>query len=112
MEYQVTITETLSRIELVEASSAIEAEDFVRDRYSKCDIVLNDTHFIGTNFETNQVVPNMSTLCHEEIDNISNYATFRSKIADIVKAEDTQTDCFTLREDLPAENLPFLCEEG
>ena len=48
----------------------------------------------------------------EEIDNISNYGTFRSKIADIVKAEDTQTDCFTLREDLTVEDLPFLCEEG
>lgn len=65
MEYQVTITETLSHIELVEASSAIEAEDFVRDRYSKCDIVLNDTHFIGTDFETNQVVHNISTPCRQ-----------------------------------------------
>ena len=65
MEHQVTITETLSHIELVEASSAIEAEDFVRDRYSKCDIVLNDTHFVATDFETNQVVHNTSTLCRQ-----------------------------------------------
>lgn len=47
----------------------------------------------------------------EEIENISTYKSFRRKIADIVKAEDTQTDCFLMREDLPVEDLPFLCDE-
>ncbi len=42
-----------------------------------------------------------------EIDNIENYVGFRKKIPDIVKAEDTQTDCFACCEPLPIENLPF-----
>jgi site-specific DNA-methyltransferase (adenine-specific) len=45
----------------------------------------------------------------EEIENIRTFATFKSKIPDIVKAEDTQTDCFTCCEDV-IEELPFLGE--
>ena len=41
MEYQVTITEVLSRTERVEASSALMAEKMVRLRYAKEDIVLD-----------------------------------------------------------------------
>ena len=89
MEYQVTITETLSHIELVEASSAIEAEDFVRDRYSKCDIVLNDTHFVGTDFETNQVVSNISTQCRQPT--LNPYYTSKKKDFQLFNE-----DCFEL----------------
>ncbi len=52
MEYQVTITETLSRTECVEAVSAKIAEELIRYRYRKSDIVLDDTHFVGVNFNT------------------------------------------------------------
>lgn len=71
---------------------------------------LLDRRYLG--IEREEEFALMGKRRREEIDNISNYATFRSKIADIVKAEDTQTDCFTLREDFPAEALPFLCEKG
>jgi len=50
MEYQVTITETLSRREIVEASSAKKAEEYIRQRYSDRDIILDDTHFVGVDF--------------------------------------------------------------
>lgn len=43
-----------------------------------------------------------------EIDNIGTNAAYRRKIADIVKAEDQQTDCFALHEALPEEQLPFI----
>jgi site-specific DNA-methyltransferase (adenine-specific) len=43
-----------------------------------------------------------------EMNRIDTYGTFRSKIPDIVKAEDTQTDCFSCQESLPIEKLPFL----
>lgn len=43
-----------------------------------------------------------------EIDDINNYVTYRKKIPDIVKANDTQTDCFACQEPLPIEFLPFL----
>ena len=41
MEYQVTITETLSRIKSIEASSAFMAEEEVRRLYKKEYIVLD-----------------------------------------------------------------------
>ena len=44
----------------------------------------------------------------KEIDDIDNYVGFRKKIQDIVKAEDTQTDCFACCEPLPIEYLSFL----
>ncbi len=55
MEYQVTITETLSRREYVEASSAQKAEEQVRRKYSDCNIILDDTHFVGVDFAVKNV---------------------------------------------------------
>ena len=43
----------------------------------------------------------------EEIEDIKTFATYKRKIPDIVKAEDTQTDCFTCCEPI-IERLPFL----
>ena len=45
----------------------------------------------------------------EEIENMKTFVTFKSKIPDIVKAEDTQTNCFACHEDI-IERLPFLDE--
>ncbi len=45
----------------------------------------------------------------EEIENLKTFATYKHKIPDIVKAEDTQTDCFAICEDV-IESLPFLGE--
>ena len=42
-----------------------------------------------------------------EIDKLETYAEYRHKIADIIKAEDTQTNCFA-QEPLPIEPLPLL----
>ena len=44
----------------------------------------------------------------EEIDKLKTFAEFRRKIADIVKAEDTQTDCFSCEDVPPIEPLSFL----
>lgn len=43
----------------------------------------------------------------EEIEDGKIFAKYRRKIPDIVKAEDTQTNCFTCNDEL-AERLPFL----
>ena len=43
----------------------------------------------------------------EEIENLRTFITFKNKIPDIVKAEDTQTDCFMIQESIE-ERLPFL----
>ncbi len=45
----------------------------------------------------------------EEIEDGKTFATYKRKIPDIVKAEDTQMDCFTCDEDI-IERLPFLGE--
>ena len=45
----------------------------------------------------------------EEIENLKTFATYKKKISDIVKAEDTQTDCFACHDDV-IESLPFLGE--
>jgi len=45
-----------------------------------------------------------------EIERIETYGTYRSKIPDIVKAEDTQMDCFACQEPLPIEELPIFEE--
>ena len=45
----------------------------------------------------------------EEIENLKTFVTFKSKIPDIVKAEDTQTNCFACHDNV-IERLPFLDE--
>ena len=49
----------------------------------------------------------MSKARREEIERIENYAGYRRKIPDIMKAEDTQTDIFNCCEPEPFEELPF-----
>lgn len=66
---------------------------------------LLDRRFLGIEREEEFVA--MSKARREEIENINNYVTFRGKIADIVKAEDTQTDCFSCQEPMPYVELPF-----
>jgi len=56
MKYGVTITETLSRTEHVEASSALKAEEIVRYRYRESEIILDDSHFTGVDFEVSPKV--------------------------------------------------------
>ena len=43
----------------------------------------------------------------EEIEDYKTFVTYKRKIPDIVKAEDTQTDIFTCNEPI-IEQLPFL----
>lgn len=50
MEYQVIITETLSRIENIEASSAFEAEEKARSLYVNERIILDFSDFIDVCF--------------------------------------------------------------
>ena len=44
----------------------------------------------------------------EEIENLDNYFGFQGKIADIVKAKDSQTELFACQEALPIIPLSFL----
>ncbi len=50
MEYQVVITETLSRIEKIDASSAFEAEEKARSLYANETVVLDYSDFIDVRF--------------------------------------------------------------
>lgn len=61
--------------------------------------------FLGIEREADYVA--ISKARREEIDDIKTFAKYRHKIPDIVKAEDTQTDCFSFHEDI-MEPLPFL----
>lgn len=56
MEYQVTITETLSRTERVEASSALMAEEIVRRRYAQEDIVLDYSDFTDVKIQASDSI--------------------------------------------------------
>ena len=51
---------------------------------------------------------NISKARREEIEDVRTFATFKKKIPDIVKAEDTQTDLFVCHEADDAVRLPFL----
>lgn len=57
--------------------------------------------------EREEVFATMGKKRREEIEDINTYVSFRKKITDIVRAEDTQT-FFSLQEDGGEESLPFL----
>lgn len=61
--------------------------------------------FLG--IEREGVFAKISRARREEIENIETFATYKKKIPDIVKAEDTQKDIFTCNEPI-TERLPFL----
>ena len=67
---------------------------------------LLNRRFLGVEQEESYVV--IGRARRQEIENMRTFAEFRKKIPDIVKAEDTQTDCFVCEESLPIEPLPFL----
>lgn len=52
----------------------------------------------------------MSKARREEIERVENYAGYRRKIPDIMKAEDTQTDIFSCCEPNLFDDLPFLSD--
>ena len=63
--------------------------------------------FLGIERETEFAA--ISKARREEIEDIKTFATYKRKIPDIVKAEDTQADCFICNEPI-IERLPFLDE--
>lgn len=63
--------------------------------------------FLGIERETEFAA--ISKARREEIENLKTFATYKMKIPDIVKAEETQMDCFTCHQDV-IESLPFLGE--
>jgi site-specific DNA-methyltransferase (adenine-specific) len=69
---------------------------------------LLDRRFLG--IEREEEFAAMSKARSIEIDRIETYGTFRRKIPDIVKAEDSQADFFTCQEPLPVEELPIFEE--
>ena len=62
--------------------------------------------FLG--IEREEAFAAMSQARREEIDNGRTFAAYRRRIPDIVKAEDSQTDCFHCGEAMVVERLPFL----
>jgi len=62
--------------------------------------------FLG--IEREEAFAAMSQARREEIDNGRTFAAYRRRIPDIVKAEDSQTDCFHCGETMVVERLPFL----
>ena len=69
---------------------------------------LLDRRFLGIEREPEFAA--ISKARREEIMQLDINRLYRKKIADIVKAEDTQTDCFSCMEPIPFEDLPFLEE--
>lgn len=61
--------------------------------------------FLGIEREEEYLL--ISKARRKELEKMGTYALFRKKIPDIVKAEDTQTDCFAMKEPI-LEELPFL----
>ena len=64
--------------------------------------------FLG--IEQDEEFAKISKARREEIEDIKTFATYKRKIPDIVKAEDTQKDIFTCNERI-IERLPFLEDE-
>ena len=61
--------------------------------------------FLGIERETEFAA--ISKARRKEIESLKTFATYKRKIPDIVKAEDTQTDCFACHEDID-DGLSFL----
>ncbi len=70
---------------------------------------LLERRFLG--IEREEEFAAISKARREEIEDARTFATYRHKIPDIVKAEDTQLNCFTCQESDAIESLPFLSEE-
>lgn len=66
---------------------------------------LLDRRYLGIEREAEYAA--ISKARREELDNLDTFSTFRHKISDIVKAEDTQTDLFGVRDSFIPEELPF-----
>lgn len=65
--------------------------------------------FLG--IEQDEAFAKISKARREEIEDIRTFVTYKRKIPDIVKAEDTQTDIFMCNEPI-IERLPFLEDES
>lgn len=66
---------------------------------------LLERKFLG--IEREEKFARISQARRMEIENFTTFTTFKRKIPDIVKAEDTQTDYFMCKEDI-IDSLPFL----
>lgn len=65
--------------------------------------------FLG--IEKEEEYAKISKARREEIEDVRTFITFKKKIPDIVKAEDTQTDLFACHEAEAIECLPFLDDD-
>ena len=98
----------LSRIIL----ASTEAGAWVLDPFAGSSTTGIAANLLGRRFlgiEREEDFAAISKARREEIEDAKTYATYRRKIPDIVKAEDTQADCFVCREEIE-ERLPFLEE--
>ncbi len=69
---------------------------------------LLDRRFLGIDCEDKFMA--ISKARREELEQCEIFEKYRKKIADIMKAEETQTDVFACREPEPIEDLPFLSD--
>ena len=84
--------------------------DWILDPFSGSSTTGIAANLLGRRFlgiEQDEEFVKISKARREEIEDIKTFATYKRKIPDIVKAEDTQTDCFVCHEDI-IEKLPFL----
>ena len=65
--------------------------------------------FLG--IEQDEIFAKISQARRKEIEDIKTFTTYKRKIPDIVKAEDTQMSCIMCSEATPFDRLPFLEDE-
>jgi len=97
----------LSRIIL----ASTQAGAWVLDPFAGSSTTGIAANLLGRRFlgiEQDETFAKISKARREEIEESKTFATYRRKIPDIVKAEDSQIDCFECHEALPIECLPFL----
>ena len=70
---------------------------------------LLNRRFLG--IEREEDFASISRARREEINDIKTYTSYQRRIPDIMKAIDTQLNCFTCSETDPFDSLPFLSDE-
>ena len=108
-KYSIEVLEVLSRIVM----ASTQAGAWILDPFAGSSTTGIAANLLGRRFvgiERESEFAAISKARREEIEDSRTFATYRRKIPDIVKAENTQTDCFSCHEEL-IEQLPFLADE-
>lgn len=109
-EQKYTIQGLLSRIIM----ASTEPGAWILDPFAGSSTTGIAANLLGRRFlgiEQDEEFAKISVARRKEIEDFKTFATYKRKIPDIVKAEDTQTDCFVCREEIE-ERLPFLEDDA